>query len=83
MAMTLTICNNVDDASSCNHIYHLQAQVSQDQAFPLPALGKPELLRVVGEEPRLLVVQQVGQQVLQEQLQFLGGGASRQVCGKL
>ena len=52
---------------------HLKTQVPQDQAFSLPSLGKPELLRIVREEASLLVVQQVGQQVLQQLLQLLGG----------
>ena len=64
-------------------IFYLQAQVPQDQALPFPALGEPELLGVVSEEAGLLVVQQIGEQVLQEQLELLGGGACCQVCGKL
>ena len=59
--------------SKKNFSGHLKTQVPQYQAFSLPGLGKPEFLRVVCEEASLLVVQQVGQQVLQQLLQLLGG----------
>ena len=63
---------------------YLEAKVPEDEAFPLPGLGKPKLLAVVSEEPRLLGVQQVRDQVPGGEVEGVeeggvGGGGKEEV----